>query len=176
MELKQRDGCRYPQAVAQDSMNRRSVLAIVFGSTIALGGGMVSLVLGFVSNAWRRKPEEPWIWVSPVNELSSETFQRLVVSTERTHAWMQNIVPMTIYVRDRSPEDPLAFLSVCSHLGCSVNWNAEQEHFHCPCHDGIFDGQGNVVEGPPPKALTQLGTKVEEDALYVRLPDSGVGL
>jgi Rieske Fe-S protein len=160
----------------KDTINRRSALGVVCGSAVALGAGITSLILGFVGNALRRKPAESWFWAGPVDALSTETFQRIVVSTDRTHAWIQKIVPMTIYVRDRRPEEPLALLSVCSHLGCSVNWHEGRDSFECPCHLGIFDREGNVVDGPPPKPLTRLETKVEGEALYVRLPDSGIML
>ncbi len=41
--------------------------------------------------------------------------------------------------------------TVCTHLGCVVNHNAEG--FHCPCHGSKYDKNGNVVQGPAPKAL-----------------------
>ncbi|MCA9973295.1 MAG: Rieske (2Fe-2S) protein, partial [Anaerolineales bacterium] len=28
----------------------------------------------------------------------------------------------------------LAVYSRCTHLGCSVSWEAEAQHFFCPCH------------------------------------------
>ncbi len=160
----------------RDPMNRRSALAIVFGAIVALGGGIASVTLGFLGNSLRRRPARPWVRVGPAEDLSAETFQRVVVSVEQTHAWIEKMIPMTIFVKDLYPEgDPLAFLSVCSHLGCSVNWNGEEKRFECPCHGGVYDQQGKVVDGPPPRPLTRLETKVEGEAFYVRLPESGVG-
>lgn len=63
-------------------------------------------------------------------------------------------------------EDGLQVLSlVCTHLGCIVKWNAEEQGFHCPCHAASFDKTGRVTGGPPPAPLEQLpfkqtGTKI----------------
>ena len=94
----------------------------------------------------------------------------------RTHAWIEKTVPVTIYVKDQGEGKTLAMLSVCPHLGCSVKWNAQEDLFQCPCHRGIFDAEGNVIEGPPPGPLTRLDTKIEEESLYIRLPGSGPAL
>jgi cytochrome b6-f complex iron-sulfur subunit len=51
----------------------------------------------------------------------------------------------------------------CTHEGCSVQYNNSANNFVCPCHNGKFDLNGNVVSGPPPSPLkkytvTQNGT------------------
>lgn len=46
-------------------------------------------------------------------------------------------------------EDFVALSSVCPHLGCQVHWQAKQEIFFCPCHNGAFDAQGKAIQGPP---------------------------
>ncbi len=60
-----------------------------------------------------------------------------------------------------------AFSLVCTHLGCTVLWNAEKKEFRCPCHDGLFDGHGNVVSGPPPSPLERLKVKVNGEKVIV---------
>jgi cytochrome b6-f complex iron-sulfur subunit len=42
---------------------------------------------------------------------------------------------------------------VCTHLGCTVAWQAERNQFVCPCHGSQFDAQGRVVQGPAKRAL-----------------------
>lgn len=36
----------------------------------------------------------------------------------------------------------------CPHLGCTVDWDTDQQRFICPCHGSEFDGVGQVVRGP----------------------------
>jgi Rieske Fe-S protein len=64
----------------------------------------------------------------------------------------------------RTDERTVVGLSgVCTHLHCVLTWNEEQRQLVCPCHEGAFDLNGNVLKGPPPRPLerylvqTQLG-------------------
>lgn len=67
----------------------------------------------------------------------------------------------------RSPESIRAFSLVCTHLGCIVEWQADNQEFYCACHDGRFDQFGEVIAGPPPVPLEQFSVKVEEDQVVV---------
>ena len=60
-----------------------------------------------------------------------------------------------------------AFSLVCTHLACTVNWNPEKRTFYCPCHDGLFDAEGNVISGPPPTPLERLKVEVKGDKVVV---------
>lgn len=46
--------------------------------------------------------------------------------------------------------------AVCSHLGCIVQWQKDEEKLLCPCHAGIYNLDGGVIAGPPPKPLEKL--------------------
>jgi nitrite reductase/ring-hydroxylating ferredoxin subunit len=54
----------------------------------------------------------------------------------------------------RDAEGLYAISTVCTHLGCIVK--RTQEGFECPCHGSRFGGDGQVVRGPAPKALSWL--------------------
>jgi cytochrome b6-f complex iron-sulfur subunit len=60
-----------------------------------------------------------------------------------------------------------AFSLVCTHMGCTVVWNAEKKEFHCPCHDGLFDAHGNELSGPPPSPLERWKVEVEGEKVVV---------
>jgi cytochrome b6-f complex iron-sulfur subunit len=49
-------------------------------------------------------------------------------------------------------ESFVALSSICPHLGCQVHWEAVNDRFFCPCHNGAFDANGKPTEGPPAKA------------------------
>jgi Rieske Fe-S protein len=67
----------------------------------------------------------------------------------------------------RSGEVVTAFSNVCTHLSCRVTWKTDSQDFLCPCHDGKFNIQGQVVSGPPPRPLDTYQTKVEDGNLFV---------
>jgi len=67
----------------------------------------------------------------------------------------------------RSEDGFLALSLVCTHLGCIVKYNAEEQAFHCPCHAASFDKTGRVTGGPPPAPLERLPFKQAGDKITV---------
>jgi Rieske Fe-S protein len=55
----------------------------------------------------------------------------------------------------RVPLDPrfLVLAVNCAHLGCPVEWFQESGLFMCPCHGGVYYGNGERASGPPPRSL-----------------------
>jgi cytochrome b6-f complex iron-sulfur subunit len=54
----------------------------------------------------------------------------------------------------RTPDgDVRAFSAVCTHLDCTVQYKTDTTQLWCACHNGTYDLGGNVVSGPPPRAL-----------------------
>jgi len=66
--------------------------------------------------------------------------------------------------------DVRVFSSVCTHLGCAVQWDPQQGNFLCPCHMGRFDSSGNVIAGPPPAPLPSFPTRLDGDNIFVTVP------
>ncbi len=57
----------------------------------------------------------------------------------------------------------------CTHLGCSIRWNEDQNKFVCPCHASEFDMKGNVTKPPAPRALDIYDVIVEDGLVKVDL-------
>lgn len=74
-------------------------------------------------------------------------------------------------------DDFLALSSVCPHLGCRVHWEAQNDRFFCPCHNGAFDRGGQPIAGPPAAAhqsLVRFPLKVENGLLFLEAPLNSV--
>lgn len=41
----------------------------------------------------------------------------------------------------------------CAHLGCQLQWNADELTWDCPCHGSRFDYKGRLIEGPSYKDI-----------------------
>ncbi len=60
-----------------------------------------------------------------------------------------------------------AFTAVCTHLGCIVQYSAENSDIWCACHNGHYDLHGRNVSGPPPRPLTPYAVNVRGDQIVV---------
>ena len=69
--------------------------------------------------------------------------------------------------------DFIALSSTCPHLGCQVQWEAQNNRYFCPCHNGTFDPGGKATGGPPGDAglsLPQYALHVQAGLLYIDVP------
>ena len=63
----------------------------------------------------------------------------------------------------------VALSAVCTHVRCILNYDRDKRLLTCPCHDGHFDLKGEVLSGPPPRALPVLEVSMRAGEVYVRV-------
>jgi cytochrome b6-f complex iron-sulfur subunit len=68
-----------------------------------------------------------------------------------------------------TPARVLAISAVCTHVRCILGYDRERKGLVCPCHDGRFDLAGNVISGPPPRALQVYPVSVRAGEVYVHV-------
>lgn len=56
---------------------------------------------------------------------------------------------------------------VCTHIGCTVRWEAATDRYVCPCHEGLFDAEGRPVSGPPTEPLRAVPVRATESLVTV---------
>jgi Rieske Fe-S protein len=59
--------------------------------------------------------------------------------------------------------------STCTHLGCRTRFNPDAQRIECPCHGGLYDLQGRVLSGPPPRPLDELPTRLDGSRVLVQV-------
>lgn len=57
----------------------------------------------------------------------------------------------------------VAFDAVCTHAGCTVEWDQADRLLVCPCHEAVFDAEHDaaVLQGPAPTPLAKLPLVVD---------------
>jgi Rieske Fe-S protein len=150
-------------------ISRRDFMKITIGAI----GGLIGLGFGIpaiayvVSPALGKSQAQQWIQLGATSkiELGKPTLYKVTIT--RQTGWIVNQEELAVYVLSEDGRDYVAMSNVCTHLGCRIRWIAGQDQYVCPCHNGIFDKQGNVVSGPPPRPLDRYETKVENDQLFI---------
>jgi cytochrome b6-f complex iron-sulfur subunit len=62
----------------------------------------------------------------------------------------------------------ISMTAVCTHLGCTVQYEPEADRIHCACHGGVYDPYtGANVSGPPPRPLKTFKVAVNETGVEV---------
>ncbi len=73
-----------------------------------------------------------------------------------------------IVVRD--PTDAtqvLALTANCNHRNCTVEWQADDQTFVCPCHQSIFALDGTKQAGPATESLRSLTATIDGGQILV---------
>ncbi len=144
-----------------------------FQIATAFIGGLMSLAAGIpligfaISPAWK-KEESQWVDLGFVDNLKNSRFKKVNYTFTAQDGWVKATKRRSVYVTDLGDGEWRVFSRTCSHLGCLVRWEESQESFLCPCHGAVFDKDGAVVAGPPPKPLQKLEVKVDKGLLYVK--------
>ncbi len=60
-----------------------------------------------------------------------------------------------------------AFSAVCTHLQCTVQFREDIKHIWCACHNGHYDLNGQVISGPPPRALEEYQVNIKDGNIFV---------
>lgn len=141
---------------AYSVLNRRRFLNLLAGGT--LGTLAASLIYPLLKAAIPpyREPEEVAL---PLDEYSA-----LEPNSVKAFSW--GIKPGII---KKNQDGTLqAFVGVCTHLDCNVQYLPDKRKFYCACHEGWYDENGMNIAGPPPRPLRRLLIAEEGDKLLVR--------
>lgn len=141
-----------------------AILAIGGVISFAIGIPAVAYILG---PALKKVDGQNWIPLGAASKVELGVPTLFKARIEQKAGWITNEQELSFYVLTDNGREFVAMSNVCTHLGCRVRWVENQEQFFCPCHNAVFDKQGEVVAGPPPKPLDRFEVKVEKDQLFV---------
>ncbi len=150
---------------------RRSFLGMLLGIGAVSVGALLSvpLVRFALHPVLARTTETAWSDLGAIDELSSITSPvKRVITIEQRDGWRKTISKKSVYVTRGADGQLRALSSVCPHLGCSIPWDEKKGQFVCPCHVGAFAADGALISGPPPRAMDEFETTVEDGRFKVR--------
>ena len=156
-----------------EDISRRDVMKV----TISVIGGLIGTAIGipaivYILGPALKKEETNWIRVSSLSTIELGTPTLLKPRIVSQDGWIEEEEEVGVYVLTEDGRNYHALSNICTHLGCRVRWIAEREQFFSPCHNGVFDKNGYVISGPPPRPLDEFVTKIEDGNLYIQLPAS----
>jgi menaquinol-cytochrome c reductase iron-sulfur subunit len=135
--------------------------AIATSLGVVLGGTVLSPLFG--------KQDENWLPAGTLTNLPEHDPLPVTLRVAREDGYNQVISRKNIFLVRAGDSGVVAIDSTCTHLGCGVRWDADEQLIKCPCHGGIYDRLGTVKSGPPPAPLARLTTKVEGDQILVQV-------
>jgi Rieske Fe-S protein len=148
--------------------DRRSFLvrAVTAGIT-AMSAGLAGLV-ALVAAPRRADTATKWRAAAPLTDLPADEPLTAVLASRHDDGWYQTRKETVVFL-DREGDRVRALSATCAHLGCRVRWDVPRRQFLCPCHGGVYDRDGRVVSGPPPRGLERVNVRVNPQTSQIEV-------
>jgi Rieske Fe-S protein len=127
-----------------------------------LGGGFAASIISFLYPAFKFM-NPPAVPEAAVNEVAAGKVQDLKPNSGKIVKFGSRPV-LLIHTGDNEWR---AFSAVCTHLNCTVQYQEASHQIWCACHNGLYNLNGQVVSGPPPKALEEYAVRIRGDEVVV---------
>ena len=140
---------------------RRRFLSRISIALSTLAAAVVGVpVIGFLVSPLIRKPPRVWRPVGGVDQFKVGETVSVNFDDSSPLPWSGVTARTAAWLRRDSESSFTAFAVNCTHLGCPVQWFAQPKLFLCPCHGGVYNVDGSVAAGPPPKPLGRYPVRV----------------
>ena len=151
--------------------SRRSLLkGVAVGSCAAAAAAVVtaSVVVAAPDARAGMGASGRWIRTLRLDALADGEAKRVVLVADVRDAWTlakdQELGAVWLV---RKGERVVAFSAVCPHLGCAIDARKGAMGFTCPCHDSDFGAGGERLDGPSPRGMDSLATRIDEGFVAV---------
>ena len=138
-------------------MGKRSFLKIILSLITVLLTGLVSWAIAKFASFSGEKAQSREVPSSTIDQLQPG----IPLHYPNAGVWL---------VKDENKPEIAVFDDKCPHLGCKYNWIPQKKVFECPCHNSVFDINGQVKKGPANRAITKLRLSMDEKNIYKIVP------
>lgn len=146
--------------------SRRSFLRTAIATMLGSMAALMAAVLTAFSIPRRAGAPPVWTRVAPLDRLPADRYRSVRIRVRERQGWLERQVERVVYAR-REGDDARVLSPICTHLGCSVRWVNAAAEFRCPCHGGVYDLEGRVRAGPPPRPLHRFEARTREGVVEI---------
>jgi len=155
-------------AVSADILSRRAFLNRLSLILSGLIGLVLSVpILAYLLTPLIRRAPGIWLDVGSVDQFRIGETVQIAIEDPSPLPWAGQTTRTAVWLRREDQGAFTAFAVNCTHLACPVNWQAQAQIFLCPCHGGVFYGDGRVAAGPPPRPLPRYDVRVQGGSVQV---------
>jgi len=145
----------------QLSVGRRQFLGRLSLALSGLAAAVVSVpIVAYLLSPLLEPPPEEWRDLGTVSDFKIGETVEVAFDEPSSLPWAGQTSRTAVWLRRTDQLDFTAFGLNCTHLGCPVNWRAGAELFLCPCHGGVYNADGSVAGGPPPRPLVRYSVRI----------------
>jgi len=82
-------------------------------------------------------------------------------------ALLVEVASDTVMVIRTADAQVIAVSAICTHAGCTVDYNAAASTLDCPCHGARYDQTGHVIRGPAVRDLRLYGATIAQNVVTI---------
>ena len=117
---------------------------------MAVAGAAYAAALGYPLYRYLATPAEHADALAAVKEVTLAEADKL----PRESAMLFKFAGRPALLLHHADDTWTALTAVCTHLGCTVQFDKDRKAIYCACHGGLYDPKtGANISGPPPKPL-----------------------
>jgi menaquinol-cytochrome c reductase iron-sulfur subunit len=142
-------------------VSRRRFLSRISLGLSALAGAVVCVpIVAYLLSPLIKPSQEIWVPIGPVDEFKVGETVQVAIDDPSPLAWAGQTARTAAWLRREAANSFKVFAVNCTHLGCPVDWRPGSQLFLCPCHGGVYNSDGSVAGGPPPRSLFHYEVRV----------------
>jgi menaquinol-cytochrome c reductase iron-sulfur subunit len=132
-----------------------------------IGAALTIPILGYAISPALRRQGQTWADAGPESNLRTGEPVRVEYLVQRKDGWIETAEQKSAWVMRTANGTLISFDPRCTHLGCPYSWDATSKRFLCPCHNGVFGPDGNVISGPPPRPLDRFQARLQDGKVMI---------
>jgi len=141
-----------------ETATRRAFLVAAGAAGLAYTAALAYPIYRYLAS-----PEEMALSATAVTEVTLKDAQKLPIGSVLMFKFGTSPAMLIHHEHDW-----VAMTAVCTHLGCTVQYEPQANRIHCACHGGVYNAEtGANVSGPPPKPLKLFKVTVNDAGVDV---------